>query len=674
MLRDEGLISRDQFDSAISAMRRLGGRIEEALLDIRAIDEPELLRFLAGKYKTRFVSTEKLSQLEVTQAIIERVPLRVAERIGVVPILFDEAGGILSVVTADPDDPEIARQVQTISGAREVRMYLARPAAIRAGVARWYKKEAHAFATLTTAIDGGSGLFSRGLIDLEKAPPLDAAPTPPSPPPPARSFEAPAIEAPAAARAPIPLPSLSVPTPRPPPPPPPSAIRALASPVPPDPGVVKAGVQQDDLLETMNVLLSLLEANRGELRGHSAMVARLSRQTAERMDLPPTDVSLVTMAAYLHDLGKMGGFHLTALNVSEYEGHRLAAQKSFSTPVRLFEGVRALDAAFAPVTSMYERFDGAGFPGRLKGKDIPLGGRILAICDTYADLTANARNPFRRVLEPAEAYAALTQHADTIFDGNLVELFRLAVQGDDLKQKLLADRPVILLVEPDPEDATVLELRLVSNGFEVHLARAADVALELVKKGEVDFVISEVELKPFDGFELLCRMHADERTRAIPFLFVARRFDTADVNRGFELGAAEYFPKPAAPDVIAAKLRRLAEQKKSAEPTQRRGGVSGSLAELALPDLVQLLAQGRKTGKLSIDSPAGKGEVQFAEGTIADAVFGKLRGEDAFYELLSVMEGDFSLDPSFTPTRRVIQGSAEGLLLEGLRRMDEKNR
>ena len=137
MLRDEGRISRDQFDSAVSAMRRTSVRIEEALLDIRAIEEPELLRFLASKYKTRFVSTEKLSQLDLGRTILDLVPLRVAEQVGVVPILLDEAAGILSVVTADPDDPEIARQVQSISGVREVRMYLARPAAVRAGIARW---------------------------------------------------------------------------------------------------------------------------------------------------------------------------------------------------------------------------------------------------------------------------------------------------------------------------------------------------------------------------------------------------------------------------------------------------------------------------------------------------------------------------------------------------------
>lgn len=457
-------------------------------------------------------------------------------------------------------------------------------------------------------------------------------------------------------------------------------MAALASPVPLDLGLaaasVSARVGEDDFLETMNVLLSILEASRGDLRGHSTMVARLCRQTAERMGLQASDVTTVTMAAYLHDLGKMGGFHLTALNVAEYEGHRLAAQKSFSTPARLFEAVRALDAAFAPVSAMYERVDGAGLPGRLKGKDIPLAARILSICDTYADLTANPRNPFRKVLEPAQAHAALAKHSETIFDGNLVQLFRLAVTGDDLKQRLLADRPVILLADPDPEDATVLELRLVSLGFEVHLARAADLALAAVQKGDVDFVISEVELQPFDGFELLRKMQADAKLRAIPFLFVARRFDTADVNRGFELGAAEYFPKPATPDVIAAKLRRLGDEKKRSTtgPVPKRGGVSGSLAELALPDLVQLLAQGRKTGKLSIDGPAGRGEVQFAEGVIADASFGSVRGEDAFYQLLSVMEGDFALDPSFTPTTRVIHGSAEGLLLEGLRRLDEKNR
>ena len=46
---------------------------------------------------------------------------------------------------------------------------------------------------------------------------------------------------------------------------------------------------------------------------------------------------------------------------------------------------------------MYERFDGKGFPDGQAGKDIPLGARILAIGDTYADLTQNPRNPYRKI-------------------------------------------------------------------------------------------------------------------------------------------------------------------------------------------------------------------------------------------------------------------------------------
>ncbi|MBI2897392.1 MAG: DUF4388 domain-containing protein [Deltaproteobacteria bacterium] len=647
LLRDEGLISADQHDSAIQAMRRRGIRIEEALLDIRAIDEIALLKVLAAKFKTRFVSTEKLSQLDVAQRVLDMVPVKVADRVQVFPILFDDSGLVLSVVTADPDDLDMSKQVELVSGAREVRTYLARPAGIKAAIAKWYRRSYHAFATVAIAAPDALGdLYARGVMDVDR---LGG--------PPAAPAESDGREETGA------FSIVTLPARREPPTPPPPTPIAIKLPPP--------RLGERDFVETLNVLLSLLESSRAELRGHSPAVARLCRQMAERMGLPAAEAEAITMAAYLHDLGKMGGYHLTALNVAEYEGHKLAAQKSFSTPARLFETIRVLDPSFSAVSSMYERFDGSGFPARLGGKDIPLGARILAICDTYADLTSNPRNPFRRVLQPNEAHAALAKHNGTVFDEDLIDLFRHAVTGGDLRQKLLADRPVVLLVEPDAEDATVVELRLMSHGFEVQVVQTADLALAAAAGGDVDFVISEVELTPFDGFELLRRLHAEEQTRSLPFFFVARRFDTADVNRGFELGATEYFPKPAAPDVLAAKLRRVGEQQASAGAKR---GVAGSLAELALPDLVQVLAQSRKSGRLSIRGPAGSGEVHFSEGAIVNASSGRLQGEDAFYALLEIREGDFSLDPTFVPKDRAITGSAEMLLLEGLRRMDEKGK
>ena len=161
------------------------------------------------------------------------------------------------------------------------------------------------------------------------------------------------------------------------------------------------------LIETLNVLVSLLENARADLRGHSSMVARLTRKTCERIGLSPLQVAAFTAAAYLHDLGKMGAYHLTALNVSEYEGHRVAAGKSADLPIHLMESAGLLPETKAAIASMYERYDGQGIPDGQAGKDIPIGARILSVADTYADLTQNPRNPYRKILRPFEACEVL---------------------------------------------------------------------------------------------------------------------------------------------------------------------------------------------------------------------------------------------------------------------------
>src|SRR5690606_14015739 len=151
-------------------------------------------------------------------------------------------------------------------------------------------------------------------------------------------------------------------------------------------------------------------------------------------------------AAYLHDLGKAGPYHLTALNVAEYEGHRLAATKSADLPTHLMESVGLPQEITSAIGLMYERYDGSGFPDGHSGKEIPLGARILAVADTYADLTQNPRNPYRKALKPPEACDVLAQYRGTIFDPNIVDLFRQVMTGDDMRAKLLADRHQALIV------------------------------------------------------------------------------------------------------------------------------------------------------------------------------------------------------------------------------------
>jgi response regulator RpfG family c-di-GMP phosphodiesterase len=297
------------------------------------------------------------------------------------------------------------------------------------------------------------------------------------------------------------------------------------------------------------------------------------------------------------------------------------------------------------VMNMYERYDGKGFPAGRSGKDIPLSARILAICDTYADLTQNPRNPFRKTLSAPEACAALAKHRDTIFDPNLVDLFRHTVLGEDLKARLLANRLQALLIDVDPEETTVLELRLIEQGFIVRTARSAEQALSLLAEGETDLVVSELDLAPNGGLALLAEARKASWGKDLPWVVYTRRQERELAQKAFELGVLDFVNKPANADLLVAKLKAMLDQR--ASPRTSRG-VSGRLRELGLPDMVQVLFHGRKSGSLKIRAP-----------------------EEAFYAMLKLEDGEFGLDPSFRAESRVIQHSSEALLLEGMRRMDE---
>jgi response regulator RpfG family c-di-GMP phosphodiesterase len=401
------------------------------------------------------------------------------------------------------------------------------------------------------------------------------------------------------------------------------------------------------------------------------MVARLVRKTCERIGVSPLQIAAFSAAGYLHDLGKMGAYHLTALNVAEYEGHRVAAGKSADLPVHLMESVGLLPETKAAIVSMYERYDGQGIPNGQAGKDIPLGARILAVADTYADLTQNPRNPYRKILRPFEACEVLLQYRSTIFDPNIVDIFRQSTTGEDMRAKLLSDRHEALIVDPDPEETTVLELRLIEQGFEVKIARTVAQARKILADGEIDAVVSEIDLEtPDAGLTLREQLKKEGVARDVTWVVLTGKTDRQIAQRAFDLGVDDFVMKPVSADIFAAKLRQLIERRASASGGGARG-VTGSLTEMSLPDMIQILWHGRKTCALRITSAASSGEMDFSDGQVVDARWDALRGEDAFYKMLTLREGDFRLDPTFKPTTRSIEASPEALLLEGMRRLDE---
>jgi len=693
----DGKIAPEDHRRAVEYATRNRGRVEDAMIELDILSEADLLKFVATLHNTRFVSSEKLSKAIIDSRVLSKVSAVTATLHGVFPVLLDDRATMLSVATADPDNDAALHEVKLAAGVRDVRAIVARPAAVRAAISYHYRGDTTAFNALLRPVTGGGyeDFFYKDRDPFERTAShtntaitsfqVQASPAPVVAPAPVVS--APMVSpaqtvamTPAAQRTPTPTspgpaapPRVLAPaTPVPPPPTPPASPRPPAAsspgvaPAPPPPPPITT---THEYMETLNVLVTLLENNRQDLRGHSSTVARLARKLCERIGLPPPSVSAYVAACYLHDLGKAGPYHLTALNVAEYEGHRLAASKAVELPAQLMESVGLPQEVTGAITHMYERYDGSGFPDGLAGKEIPLGARVLAVVDTYADLNQNPRNPYRKALKAPEACDVLAQYRGTVFDPNIVDLFRQVMTGDDMRAKLLADRHTALIIDPDPEETTVLELRLIEQGFDVYIARSAAQARRELESREIEIVVSEIDLdEPDGGLTLRSEALKVGFGREKAWVILTSKTDRQTAQRAYDLGVDDFASKPVTADVFAVRLRQIIERRAARTPAK---GVSGSLTEMGLPDMIQILWHGRRTCALKIQTNSGPGEIHFAEGQIVHALYSGLQGEDAFYKMLTLHEGDFRLDPNFTPGARTIMASPEGLLLEGMRRLDE---
>jgi hypothetical protein len=108
------------------------------------------------------------------------------------------------------------------------------------------------------------------------------------------------------------------------------------------------------------------------------------------------------------------------------------------------------------------------------------------------------------------------------------------------------------------------------------------------------------------------------------------------------------------------------------EARRTRRGITGSLDNLGLPDIVQTLAIGMKTASVTITSGDRTGRIWFENGTPRHAECGDLEGEDAFYEVVRWQAGEFVIEHGAGCSRDTIEHDAMFLLMEGLRLIDER--
>lgn len=655
LVADE-LLPATERQRVLQIIETTGARAEEALLEARVMEEGRLLRYLAQLHQTRFVSTEKLARAAIDRLTLDAVPRALAERKTILPVLLDPKTKVLSVVTPDPDDAPALHEVQVSSGARSVCALVGRPSAIKAAIAKHYGGDVHAFSSLEVrpSQQPPAALVNRARVSLsERSPrssllPVSGGHRPPPSGDGKRARVLVSDSGPADAR---------------------SSLRPGVGASPGELGFPPGPSGGRQYLAIIGALVSLLESSKPELGGHSASVAWLMRRLGERIGLSESERFFLTLCGHVHDVGKRRAYHLTALNVAEYDSHRAAAEQQYLGPLRLLEGLPREVAEAA--AGMYERHDGRGFPDGLGGKDIPLGARLLALADTYTDLTQNPRNACQRTLTPAQACEAIGSYRGTVFEPALVDLLRKTVVADVLTVQLLGQDHRVLIVDGDPEEATLLGTRMLESGLETHPVHRSDLAFRALQDGEFDVVIAEMDLQPQDGLELLAQVRRTVWGKTLPWIVVTGRSSRTERDRALAAGASDYLSKPVPGDVVVARARHLAGQLLGNRAPRC---VTGSLQEMSLPDILRVLGQGRRSGSLQVTATGSVGEIHVVEGNIYDAFWAHQRGEDAVREMLGLQEGEFSLGPGSDVPRRVVLASTEALLQDTRQRhrLDEQ--
>lgn len=179
---------------------------------------------------------------------------------------------------------------------------------------------------------------------------------------------------------------------------------------------------QQAIKDLTRALVKAIETRDPYTSGHSLRVSALARKTGEALKLPESKIERIETAALLHDIGKIEAIYeeilmkpgdLTPLERKMIESH-------VHKGVELLESLSSFEEeVILAVRHHHERYDGKGYPDGIAGPDIPLGGRIIKICDAIDAMLSD--RPYRKALELPVVRQELQVHAGTQFDPDIVE-------------------------------------------------------------------------------------------------------------------------------------------------------------------------------------------------------------------------------------------------------------
>jgi prepilin-type processing-associated H-X9-DG protein len=222
----------------------------------------------------------------------------------------------------------------------------------------------------------------------------------------------------------------------------------------------------------------------------------------------------------------------------------------------------------------------------------------------------------------------------------------------------------ILLVDDEPNVVKSCARMLELEGFAVEGVTSGAQAIDLYQQQGFDLVMTDLKMPDVDGLDVLTAIR-ELNSNAAVIIFTA--YGTKEsVVEALRLGAREFLEKPLDTKSLIATVRSILEQGNGT-------AVRGNLRTMSLASIFQINCNELNQARLRIRHDGEEGNIYFADGNVVHADLGSKIGEEAIYELLSWEDGEFELEMDIPASERTITTGWSGLLLEGMRRLDEQS-
>jgi CheY-like chemotaxis protein len=239
----------------------------------------------------------------------------------------------------------------------------------------------------------------------------------------------------------------------------------------------------------------------------------------------------------------------------------------------------------------------------------------------------------------------------------------------------MANNVKLLLVDDNPMMLAMLQHALAALAQVTTATDSADALLKAVDDTP-DLLVCDYRMPGMDGRQLIEKLKSRPATANFSSVLMASKADIVE-RLSPQDAADDYLEKPFFLKDAMRRVKRMIDRialEKMAKTAPSDGVVRGSLSQMNVIDLMQSLEMGRKSCQLSLSNEGERCEVFFVEGQVKHATYGSLVGDAAVFKVLRWTGGNFQLDFEGKTDKETTQLNTQGLLMEGLRLLDESQR